>query len=353
MANNDVTLVLNVLSYRGQPPAEAVSARFAGEGGTLGRGQDSTLVLADPDKYISRQHASVTRQDGTYYFADCGGNPSIVNGQPLGGGASIALSDGDRILIGDYLLQVAMELPPPAPPPAPLPEEELATIVKIPAGFDPLATLLAPVPAPASTAADGAVLQALLNGLGLPALRPGQSPEQLAETVGAMLRAAVGGTMSVLMARALTKRESHIDMTMITAQANNPLKFFPDADSALAQMLGSRIPGYLPPVEALEGAFDDLRAHELAVIAGMRAALAAVVQRFDPHRLEQRMPEPGHLDKLMPAARKARLWDRLTELYADLARDADEDLQRLFGEKFSAAYEQQVARLRAPLSTHP
>jgi FHA domain-containing protein/type VI secretion system protein len=152
--------------------------------------------------------------------------------------------------------------------------------------------------------------------------------------------------MEVLMARALTKRESNIDMTMIAPRANNPLKFFPDPDSALGQMLDAATPGYLAPVAAIDAAFDDLKAHELAVIAGMRAALAAVVQRFDPVRIEQRLAEPGRFDKLLPASRKARMWDRLVELYGELARDADEDLQRLFGEKFSVAYEEQVARLR-------
>jgi FHA domain-containing protein/type VI secretion system protein len=209
-------------------------------------------------------------------------------------------------------------------------------------------------PAHATAAANGdSILQALLEGLGLPHLRSSHPPEQLARLVGEMLRAATAGTMDVLLARALTKRESHIDMTMIAPRANNPLKFFPDPDSALTQMLSAQIPGYLPPLPAIAGAFDDLKAHELAVIAGMRAALAAVVQRFDPARIEQRLSEPGRLDKLLPANRKARMWDRLVELYGDLARDADEDLQRLFGEKFSGAYEQQVERLRSaqPSST--
>lgn len=242
----------------------------------------------------------------------------------------------------------------------------------IPEGYDPLADLLpaasapapaaapapafaeaaptpvaAPVaaPAPAAPAAD-AVLDALLDGLGLPQLRGTRPPEALAREVGAMLRVAVGGTIDVLMARTLTKRESRIDLTMIAPRANNPLKFFPDADTALAQMLGARLPGYMAPLDALAGAFDDLKAHELAVIAGMRAALAAVAQRFDPARIEGRMADPGRLERLLPAARKARLWDRLAETYAELARDADEDLQRLFGEKFSKAYEEQVERLR-------
>lgn len=229
----------------------------------------------------------------------------------------------------------------------------------IPADYDPLAdrqapapevpppVAVAPAPVPASsTAGDGAVLQALLDGLGLPQLRSSHPPEQLARLAGEMLRAATAGTMEILLARALTKRESHIDMTMIAPRANNPLKFFPDAESALTQMLGAQMAGYLAPPAAIAGAFDDLKAHEMAVIAGMHAALAAVVQRFDPARIVQRLPEPGKLDRLLPSNRKAHLWDRLVELYGELARDADEDLQRLFGEKFSGAYAEQVARLR-------
>jgi FHA domain-containing protein/type VI secretion system protein len=554
----DMSLILRVESYRNQPPAEPLQAGFTAEGGMVGRAPGNQLVLEDPSKYISRSHASVTLRDGRYYLTDAGSNPSIVNDRPLGAGVEIALGDGDRIVIGDYVLLATLEgaaseassadatmlvpapaplpataaaavpvavpplplfVPPPTPVPTPLPPFEAwlppapppstiaagpldvlagarildgvaapegndaladplglnlfgsmtpsapaapaamraaehdhvspelqaftpapSAFMAIPADYDPLADTRAPMPAPAAestpiasavagaapppsvaveptpsgsavagiapppsvvaeptpsasavagaapppsvvavppafvvaapppviagaagfapppamaSASGDVILQALLEGLGLPQLRSTHAPEQLARLVGEMLRAATAGTMDVLMARALTKRESHIDMTMIAPRANNPLKFFPDPDSALTQMLSAQIPGYLPPLPAIAGAFDDLKAHELAVIAGMRAALSAVVQRFDPARIEQRLTEPGRLDKLLPASRKARMWDRLVELYGELARDADEDLQRLFGEKFSGAYEQQVERLRGaqPSST--
>jgi FHA domain-containing protein/type VI secretion system protein len=148
------------------------------------------------------------------------------------------------------------------------------------------------------------------------------------------------------MARAATKKESRIEMTMLSVLANNPLKFFPNADGALTQMLTGDLPGYMPPVAAMAGAFDDLRAHELAVIAGMRAALSAVLERFDPVRIESRLDEPSVMDKMLSSSRKAKMWDRLVELYGDIVRQADDDLQRLYGEKFSEAYEEQVARLR-------
>ncbi|HEK1770108.1 TPA: type VI secretion system-associated FHA domain protein TagH [Pseudomonas putida] len=251
----------------------------------------------------------------------------------------------------------------PALPVSPAPQAPEAAL--IPDGYDALADLLAtpaapaslaPAPTPIATpapvaaeptaAGEDPLLQALLEGLGLPHLRSSRSPEELARLVGEMLRAATGGTMGVLMARALTKRESHIEMTMIGAHSNNPLKFFPDPTSALSQMLSTDAPAYLPGVQALHAAFDDLRAHEMAVIAGMREALGEVMQRFDPVRIERRLAAPGALERVLPSTRKARLWARFAELHAELARDGDEDLQRLYGEKFSVAYQQQVSRLR-------
>jgi FHA domain-containing protein/type VI secretion system protein len=71
-----------------------------------------------------------------------------------------------------------------------------------------------------------------------------------------------------------------------------------------------------------------------------------VLHRFDQARIESRRGVPGVIDKVLDSRRKARMWDRLVELYGEIVREADDDLQRLFGEKFSAAYEEQVARLR-------
>jgi type VI secretion system FHA domain protein len=197
------------------------------------------------------------------------------------------------------------------------------------------------------TAAGDATLQALLRGLGLTDLETRLTGPELAELVGAMLREATGGAIQTLRARALTKQESRIERTMIGSHANNPLKFFPDAESALKQMLAqARSGGYMKPVDAYANAFDDLQAHELAVMAGMRAALAAVLGRFDPAAIESRLNVPTVVDKMMASSRKAKMWDRLVVLYGEISREADDDFQRLFGEKFASAYEDQVKRMR-------
>jgi len=259
----------------------------------------------------------------------------------------------------------------PPPPPAQTMPPPAAPRLAIPDDYDPLADFLpprvqaaappppppveareAPAHAPARAretgpaAADDPVIQALLRGLGLSELNTKRSAEEVAEVAGAMLREATSGTMGVLMGRAMTKRENRMEMTMIGAQANNPLKFFPDADSALAQMMNGTMPGYMAPARAFANAFDDLKAHELAIMAGMRAALAGVLQRFDPAAIEARLQVPTVMDKVLAAHRKARMWDRMVELYTQMALEADSDFHRLFGEAFGNAYEEQVERLR-------
>jgi type VI secretion system FHA domain protein len=190
------------------------------------------------------------------------------------------------------------------------------------------------------------VMQAFLRGLGLPDLKIDRPPLEVAELIGAMLREATTGTMGVLMARTMTKRESRLEMTMIASKSNNPLKFFPDADSALTQMLSNAMAGYMAPVRSFGNAFDDLKAHEFAVLAGMRAALTGVLQRFDPAEIEGRLKVPTVMDKMLAVNRKAKMWDGLVELYEKISREADDDFQRLFGEQFAVAYEEQIQRLR-------
>jgi type VI secretion system FHA domain protein len=253
--------------------------------------------------------------------------------------------------------------PPPVPLPPAVPADEAEATAFAPAEPPVMPVPVAPPPPPpppsppvqvappaprasGAAAADDPVIQALLRGLGLSDLNTKRSAEEIAEMAGAMLREATAGTMGVLMGRAMTKRESRLDMTMISAAANNPLKFFPDADSALTQMINGTMPGYMQPPRAFANAFDDLKAHELAIMAGMRAALAGVLERFDPAAIEARLQVPTVMDKMLAANRKAKMWDRMVELYTQMASEADSDFHRLFGEAFGKAYEEQVARLR-------
>ena len=128
---------------------------------------------------------------------------------------------------------------------------------------------------------------------------------------------------------------------------NNPLKFAPDADVALRQLLSPPARGFMTPVSAMREAFDDLQAHHFGVIAGIRAALAKLLEGFDPIEIEKRLGHRRMLDSMLPMNRSARLWGLFNERYQGLREDAEEDFHTVFGRAFVRAYEEQIERLRS------
>ena len=166
------------------------------------------------------------------------------------------------------------------------------------------------------------------------------------ESLGQLLREAVQGTLDLLRARGLMKSEMRADVTMIMAVENNPLKFSPSVESALAHLVAPGVPGFMPPVRAMKDAYEDLRAHQLGFLAGMRAALDDVLTRFTPAELQKRLSDPSVLDTLLPMNRKGKLWDLFVERYEDVAGEARDNFNAAFGKAFLKAYEAQVRELR-------
>ena len=134
---------------------------------------------------------------------------------------------------------------------------------------------------------------------------------------------------------------------MIASQANNPLKFSPTVEVALAHLLGPGVRGFMPAEAAMRDAYDDLRAHQFGVMVGLRAALAHVIARFEPAELETKIAAKSTFDSLFAAGRKARLWDQFVALYGGIAADAEDDFHSLFGKAFVEAYEAQMKQLKA------
>jgi predicted component of type VI protein secretion system len=100
----------------------------------------------------------------------------------------------------------------------------------------------------------------------------------------------------------------------------------------------------MPAQEAVKQGFEDIQAHEMAMIAGLRSALDELLGRFDPTALEAELADKS-LDKLLPMVRKSRCWDLLGERHAQISAAASEDFMKVFGEAFSEAYDEQVALL--------
>ena len=231
-----------------------------------------------------------------------------------------------------------------APGPAPVPTSAPPSACATPAA--PAARSAGAAAAPGNSAHTH-LLAALLQGLNTPALRIESLTPELMHLIGQILRESTRGTVELLLARAALKREMRAQLTMIVARENNPLKFSPSVEVALQHLLGAPSPGFMPAAPAMRDAFDDLRAHQLGVMAGMKAALDGVLQRFDPQHLEAKLSTRSALASLIPATRKARLWELFQQLFGQLSNEAHDDFDELFGKAFLLAYEAQLDRLQS------
>ena len=220
----------------------------------------------------------------------------------------------------------------------------------------PLATLLAAAPRaplPAAASARSAwqgtpreLWSAFCEGADV-AIEPQQGIDpELMRIVGSLLRTAVDGTLQMMAVRATAKHELRADVTMIQARNNNPLKFSPDARSALEQMLQPPMRGFLAGPAAMTDAMHDLVGHTIGTMAGTRAALEGVLDRFTPQQLEAKLTDHSMLDTVLPMNRRAKLWALYLQHFEAIRNEAQDDFHTLFGRAFLAAYEQQLERLQ-------
>ncbi len=250
----------------------------------------------------------------------------VVEAPPVSG--SVIPEDWD--LFGDAPAPL-VSAPPPPPPTAP--------IIPPPPVVEPML--------PVADSQQPDLLQAFLRGAGLDQLRldKAQAEAQM-ESIGRSYRLMVEGLIDVLRARASLKGEFRMQQTMIQPAENNPLKFAPNAEEALLLLLRHGNQAFMAPDLAVRDSFDDLRAHQLAVMAGVEAAIKHLLTRFEPGQLEERMGKPGGLSSIFNGSRQAQYWQQFTELYSNISREAQEDFQDLFGREFSRAYEEHSARQR-------
>jgi type VI secretion system FHA domain protein len=402
-----MTLILRGLSLNDEPLSNPLVGRFDDRGGEIGRSDNATFTLPDPERGISRVHARISHAGQAYWIENVSAaSPIIHNGRPLSSGMRVSLNDGDELRIGGYRLSVAFEsdetsatilrgrttsqvpapvLPAAAPPRAaaspprasaaarpaanPAPEQAIpasaaavaasAVVARAPAANRSTKSTRAR-PSSDSPPGSDTLWRGFQDGVGIDLPLPNGPSRELLSAVGAMLRIAVNGIHRLLAMRTVAKSEMHADLTMIQVRGNNPLKFSPEASIALKMLLQPPMKGFLSGPAALRDAVIDLQSHQVGVMAGMRAALGAVLDRFDPVQLETQLTSRTFIDTVMPSHRRAKLWELYVEHFRALKDEAQEDFGRLFGEAFREAYDAQVQSLEAavdeagaPVASYP
>jgi predicted component of type VI protein secretion system len=324
---------------------------------------------------VSSNHAVVSYDNGTFFITDRSTNGVFVGtpGNRLEFRTPYALNSGDTLFIEPYTVQVTVDASvstddllnlfpssaqkQPAPsidnlqpdpfsepytPPRPSP-----AVPAIPRDWnDPIGAAperAEPTPKPSAAVAGSDWLRSVFEGAGLENVIA--TPE-LARQFGQILRVVVEGVMEVLQARREVKREFRMDQTMFRAADNNPLKFSTSVEDALHNLLVKRVAGYLGPVDAFEDAFDDIRSHQVAMLAGLRVAFDAMLQQFDPERLQEEFDRQTKKAALVSLPAKLRYWDQYSLKFHDMVRDSEACYSKLFGDEFARAYEEQLSRLK-------
>jgi len=217
-----------------------------------------------------------------------------------------ALPENWDLTMGDFSSPAA------PPPPGPAPAAPAAAPVKSPI----------PVATPAETTGSSAV------------------PADLDD----IFRVVVDGVMDVLRARAEIKNTFRLPVTIIQRSENNPLKFAPNPEEALQKIMAPSNSAFMSGSDAFEDAFDDIRCHQMAMLAGVRAAFESLLVHFNPDRYEQEVDGGA---KRSAFGGKGKYWEKYRENFEGLARDPDDCFRRLFGDEFARAYEEQLARLKS------
>jgi len=164
--------------------------------------------------------------------------------------------------------------------------------------------------------------------------------------IGQLLSRSLQGAIQVLWARSKIKSELGMEVTVIHGHRNNPLKFSPSAQESLVKMLDPQGEAYMPANEAIDEAFRDIGAHEMAVMAGMRSALSDVLKRFNPEYLEHRLQKKSPTSVKIPGYKQAMLWDLYKDLYDEIEKEAQDNFSRLFGRAFTKAYNEQLRKTK-------
>lgn len=96
--------------------------------------------------------------------------------------------------------------------------------------------------------------------------------------------AAVDGMHHCLRNQAECKNDLRLPTTTMRLSDNNPLKFTPTPAVALEQLLAPVQDGMLPAGKAMLSGFNDLHGHHMGLLAGARASVRAVLEKYPPPR---------------------------------------------------------------------
>jgi len=229
--------------------------------------------------------------------------------------------------------------PAPAPAPAmPDPFDLGAPLASPPEPDWSAPSQAAPAPAPVQgPAIDAAGWAAFFEGAGLPSDEVHLSPDAM-RRLGVLYRQVVLGLWDIIQDRAAFKDEFRVERTQLSIGRNNPLKHLPPLDAAKL-LLGDPLPGFMGAEEAVRTAFEDIKKHQLAMLAGVQQALSAVFDRLSPQEIDALAQKAAGQRKGLPFGRGISPWSVYLTVFEALKKDATSNANGVMSVAFREGYE--------------
>lgn len=197
--------------------------------------------------------------------------------------------------------------------------------------------------APPQQAAPAANISAMLSAAGIDPAQINQDQTGVLAAAGDLLRRLIFGLYVLVEARARAKSQMGAQGTSFEINGNNPLKFARSPEQALVQLLNPPERGFVSADLAIEDAFKDLQAHQMATLKAMQGALRATLDRFSPSAIRARATKQGILSKILPGSRDAALWAAYEREFGGVVHGSDEAFMDMFAKEFRRAYDE-IAR---------
>jgi predicted component of type VI protein secretion system len=333
---------------------------------TVGRDIHASIVLEDPDKRISRQHAAIERRHGVpCLIVHSRVNPVLVDGCVMHAGQTIELAEGARVTISPYEMVVTSDDRPGAVvAPATAPESLAAgatRLRRVAEALQPAAVhASSPDPSPAEPAAGSAAVhapqqppsglddgleratRAFLRGLGLGHLDvPGDEQAFFLERAGVMMQCVAEVLVPMLAGRA--RLRDGLSLADGEDASRNPLFGHASPAEALRFLIdpSARAGSGPDPMQALREATAALIAHQEASLDAARGALTGLLQALDPGAFDSAAARAAGPLGLM---RRARAWQAYVDAHAAMVQQAALDPDALLRRDFAPAYLQRLAR---------
>lgn len=400
-------LILEIISDQQFAENTVTVKHFKSAGGKIGRAPDCDWIITDPKRYVSGHHASIISQAGRFFIIDTSSNGTILKstGSRLPPNQQFPIEHGAVFCMGDYDIRARLVYDPetfedmvgkPVESGSIIPDDAFLDLDPIKAieqepfkyvDMDELADLMqhnnnqmeqrkdyarvdiesleiprlveenipvAPIPQVIPEPVAATLKPAVLSsdfwnkfsaelGIDLSTM-DNDEKEQLAIHTARLFKQCIAGIQQSLRTRNELKNELRLPLTTVQATGNNPLRYTPDTESAINDLLKRHNPNQLTPEQAINRAFRDLQAHQIALLAACRGAVRGIINQFSPEQLILTFEQRGEKSLVKGSAWKWRTYCR----YHHLLRQDSEWSDRVFSKDFTVTYEEQV-RLLASL----